>query len=408
MIFFILLLNYINPPVFINGVYVSGTVFLLSFILFFLPYIFKYNLFTTQVLKYYCSLLLFLVTISFLALDSFKDNFLSLGQLLLGIFLFIFTVRYFSKKMTVSSIYLLYVFFLLFLVTGCLLEIYFGLSTVSDSFRHYLFSDTNFLYSSDLRDIEKTGFIRAKLFTSEPSHVLKMYIALSLGVLPFLNTSLKLFFWFLSALIFQYLFNSLSILVVVVVVTLFHYFGKYSRLKNSYLYFFIIVMSLATMLVSFIDVSDDLGVDLFSVSSENIRVVYPLLTLSDVLMDNPILGVGIGDKEKIFEISQITPYITNELLIEKGVAIGNNAFLRLFMYLGILGGGGFIFMFRKLLKAVVFNSSKNLNFIIFSILVFLTQVGSIVSIQTWFYITLICVPYAVQNKAYLRLQKFLY
>ena len=167
-------------------------------------------------------------------------------------------------------------------------------------------------------------------------------------------------------------------------------------------------MSLATMLVSFIDVSDDLGVDLFSVSSENIRVVYPLLTLSDVLMDNPILGVGIGDKEKIFEISQITPYITNELLIEKGVAIGNNAFLRLFMYLGILGGGGFIFMFRKLLKAVVFNSSKNLNFIIFSILVFLTQVGSIVSIQTWFYITLICVPYAVQNKAYLRLQKFLY
>lgn len=400
IVFIILFLLYINPPIYINAVYVSGLAF---FLVLFPSFIVSYKLISVKISKYLFSLFVFLLLSIFIVSDPLLERIMSLGQLCLGIFSFTLAIRYFTKSKNSTDVLKLYLCFILFIIIGCFSEVYLGMDMVSDSVRFYLFSDTGFLYESDFRDVEKTGFIRPKLFTSEPSHVIKMYMALSIGIAHFINSKLRLLVWLMSAGILFYLFHSLSILAVAFVIVLYHFFKRYRFAVKSFPYLFLLVI--AVLVLIFNESYGTWGIDLFFATSENIRVFYPLMTLADVLKENPMFGVGVGDKGQLLELSRITPYIENQLLIDKKVSIGNNALLRHFMYFGAVGGVLFFWLFRGLLR-VLLCDRNNVHFIMFSIFVFLTQIGSIVSLQTWFYLAIICVPYAIlDNRQYIRVSK---
>ncbi len=68
---------------------------------------------------------------------------------------------------------------LLLLLIGSAAERWLGLAAVSDAVRAMLYAE-NLTYAADLRDRLLYGGVRAKLFTSEPSHVAKFYVLMLL------------------------------------------------------------------------------------------------------------------------------------------------------------------------------------------------------------------------------------
>ena len=64
-------------------------------------------------------------------------------------------------------------------------------------------------------------------------------------------------------------------------------------------------------------------------SSENIRMVFPYITMKDVLTGSPVWGVGISGKEVVESFTSL-PF-------DLSTNFGNNNFAAMFTYLGLVG-----------------------------------------------------------------------
>ena len=70
---------------------------------------------------------------------------------------------------------------LMFITVGVILETVFPpIRDLSETFRQIIF-DGRFIYDYDGRDLLQYGFVRPKLFTQEPSHISKAFVAFGVG-----------------------------------------------------------------------------------------------------------------------------------------------------------------------------------------------------------------------------------
>jgi hypothetical protein len=237
------------------------------------------------------------------------------------------------------------------LVVGTSLEVVGLLRGVSDAFRGVVYGGESgyFVYDSEERDAGITGFARPKFFTSEPS-------LLAIGFFAFVNSWLlldysnkNLILACLGTLLMLGLTGSPILalsLAVTLIVMLRHRSGFFVKLSLPVLLGFA-VLALAVLnpvvisdLVLRLD--DSLGgYSVLNPTSEQIRLVFPFITLVDVTKASPLFGVGISGKEVIDSFSSLP--------VAPDLALGTNALAAILTYLGILGSLLFIKVFRDYL-----------------------------------------------------------
>lgn len=224
------------------------------------------------------------------------------------------------------------------LLVGAALEVVGVLREASDSFREAAFGQIESgLYASDQRDQEITGFVRPKLFTTEPS-------LLAIGFLVFVNSWLVLTYdkkrlaaaglgtammlvmtgspvllLSLAASLTIALFKEPKFISVAAIGMLFCTAGLGFALLQPE-----ITSNVTTRVV---ESSENVGS--LRTTSENRRVVFPYVTLVDVLQRSPLFGVGVSGKELVERYASLP--------IDPRYALGNNVLAMFIIYTGLAG-----------------------------------------------------------------------
>ena len=228
----------------------------------------------------------------------------------------------------------------LMILAGTGLELAGPLQQISEAFRQAVFPAA-LLYEENLRDVLIYGQIRAKLFTSEPSHVAKSF-TLALLVWYAVSRStirIPLFYSALAAGVF--LIKSPGILIVLPAV----WICDIVRLRNSG---WLIAYALAGMLIAPIALLT--GFFLFEARIDHIlsgqdgsfliRLALPVQVWSEVWRDYPLFGLGFGAKESG------VPYALSagaamgldlDVLLTTTAPIGNNGLFIALVQMGALG-----------------------------------------------------------------------
>ena len=232
----------------------------------------------------------------------------------------------------------------LVLVGGAALEVA-GLLGISNDFRNSVYKVGGYAaYSADDRDLALGSFIRPKFFASEPSLLaLGYFVAVNCWLM--LRPSTRRFtivgaLTFLMAVIANspiiYLSGALSIAI-------------WTRSRSSggiaILYVLTGVVLLATAITPALPslegrfgalLSDETN---YSVTSENLRLKFPFISVVDTLKHYPLFGLGIGGKRTLEYISSIG--------LGWEYAFGNNNVATLLMYFGLLGTPLFILVLHR-------------------------------------------------------------
>lgn len=236
----------------------------------------------------------------------------------------------------------------LMLLVGASLEVVGLLRGVSDAFRETVYGGEGsyFVYNADERDAGITGFTRPKFFTSEPS-------LLAIGFFVFVNSwlvlshnrknlvmvcigTLLMIVMTGSLVLALSLFVTLSMLLyqeksVVAVGTTALLVGS-----ASLLLMFATPDLISSLLERVANIFES-GSVLYP-GSEQVRLIFPFITMIDVLLASPIFGVGISGKEVIERYSSLP--------LDPELALGTNVLAMLFIYLGVVGVFLFVGVFH--------------------------------------------------------------
>jgi hypothetical protein len=108
--------------------------------------------------------------------DWITEKFLSLIQCCMALAVTVMTVRLMRQvRFELLERALLVLWCLV--VVGCILEVTGLIREISDSFRVWAYEGVYTLYSDNNRDINMVGWSRPRLFSEEPSHVTRVFIA---------------------------------------------------------------------------------------------------------------------------------------------------------------------------------------------------------------------------------------
>jgi len=288
------------------------------------------------------------------------------------------------------------------LLVGSFLEVIGVLRGTSDAFRAAVdYRKAGFgIYGHAERDIGLVGFVRPNFFASEPS-------AVSKGFLVFINTWLLLSYSrknfilaCLGTLGMLFLSGSPILLVSLLISILIMVSMTNKTHEMGYLIFFIL---LAITLAFFLkpELTNKLvmrfnysfrAANTYAATSENVRMVFPYITLVDVLKASPLFGIGISGKKLV--------QFYSSLPVKPVHALGNNSFASLFIYMGMVGSFLFLKTFLKYLHKLKIYNLMLLMFILLG----LTQViGALEAPRLWGYVFLFI---AVLKKMHEKSRKF--
>lgn len=389
---FLSLALYVAAPLFFTKTfYVPGflTVFSIPFLIFInRNHIYQSDLSFIAKILFVLLLTAFLSPgIDFLAHKIFAGVLQTVVSIIAGIFLVKTMDRLKSKDVAKVFFWLS-----IFLLIGATLEVVGVLSNLSDAFRAVVFGqgvNGYGIYSANARDLILAGFVRPKFFTSEPS-------LLAIGFSIFSNAWLILspqkknyLLFFAGTAIMLYLSASpvffISILMSVCIII---YHGSYKR--NILLYgiigliFFVVVgaglfFTGGEVIARLGDRINDATLNAFTykVTSGNLRIVFPFITMIDVMRNSPFFGVGIAGKNVLSLYSSLPFYSTVDLL-------GNNNLATLFIYMGGIGATLFILTFYQYLRR--FLSRYELLLLLALVLGFMQMMGGFESPRFWGYV----------------------
>ena len=279
---------------------------------------------------------------------------LGLVQTMASVVMGLVLVKFFEKvsKKAVSRILLSII---LVIIVGAALEILGPLRIISDGFRDYVYFGSPYgVYSAEDRDIALAGFERPKFFASEPSLV-------ATGLFVFINSWLVLNpspRRIMAALFFNatslyltaspnMIYSALASLCIYWV-----YRGGISKVASSIFYllpvFAVIIWALPEeaperLMARFSDAF--FNVDTYAYTSENIRLVFPFITMFDILQQSPFFGIGISGHDLVETYSSL-PF-------DGLSAFGNNNIAAVFSYLGLVGGPLFFIILYKYVKSCI-------------------------------------------------------
>jgi hypothetical protein len=209
-------------------------------------------------------------------------------------------------------------------------------------------------YSNDVRDLSLLGFPRPKVFTSEPSLVAIAFYLFVTGWLALKPTPHRLTIAFTATGVMLAFVGSPVLLITLAVLSIvFMALGirRASAALPGLALLVALVLALPFVLPDVIALLRDrvqLAVDnarSYTISSENLRIIFPAIATVDVLSASPILGVGIDGKAVIDQFSSLP--IAD---FAGGTQFGNN-FAFFLSYLGLGGAAAFTWIMARWLRA---------------------------------------------------------
>jgi len=276
------------------------------------------------------------------------------------------------------------------IMIGAVLEVLEVIRGASDAFRAWAYSGTYTLYEADMRDYDLVGWSRPKLFSSEPSHVTKFFIAAINAWLLVRVTWGKAAVVACATVLMLVIMGSPMLLVSAAMTLAILVWNQRAKL-GARVATVTIVMLLGALVgayfaeETFSKVAARVAkVDPSSTSvegapsSEERRMLIPYLTLADTLLRWPLFGAGIGGKEVVVQHNRLPVSNPKE-------ALGNNAFADIGIYLGIVGGAWFIFL---LLMQARRSGVRRLWLLVALVVLFSQLVGGFDSFRYWGFIAL--------------------
>lgn len=239
---------------------------------------------------------------------------------------------------------------LIIIMVGVVLEFIGPLKLLSDSFRQWAYSSGGYgLYENDFRDLAMLGHIRPKFLASEPS-------VLAIGFMVSLNCWLLLrpiFNRYISVIIAEIISifiigSPIMLLSIFLTIILFmtiqnkkkQYIASSVTIAGSIIGS-ILVLFYNNMIINRLN-PDNFGVDVAGNSSENIRLILPLVAALNVNKQFPLFGVGISGKQSAIDIMNI-PLIEPNYLVSSNIAA-------LLIYFGVFGSVILVYCIIRYLK----------------------------------------------------------
>lgn len=282
------------------------------------------------------------------------------------------------------------------IVVGCLLENYTRFREVSDAFRFAVFRSG--VYESFDRDLMIFGMIRPKLFTSEPSYVALMFLFFSTVWLGLSQDRRKYVYY--GALIAMALFLIRSPIILLaapaalVVMFYLDYGGVRNFLRILGMRELVAVMLIALFVVAFLYVAFSVvmlkrGQRILAGKDQSFaaRIVAPPLIAYETVREYPVFGAGITGKEAIEEqmgdifialgfTAAVQKWTTEGTLVHKNA----NFFWLHWIYFGLLGGIGVLWLLYRLMKSL---GVTHFCFCFMTLLVISQTTGGYVGTRTW-------------------------
>lgn len=278
-----------------------------------------------------------------------KSRIVGFGQLLFSATLALLTAKTILAVGREAFHRLMFGIYLTLLI-GLLLERYFGLGAVSDAFRYFVYQGSYMVYDGDARDLNMAGFVRPKLFTSEPSLAALGICVAGFGALLTSSDTRRMTQCFLMSLCAWFLCGSPIAAVPAMIVPLTILSGRVGWPVKAFSVAFVV----GAVFSAFSSPGDlgrfDLeqlnvayaGSDKQNESSERLRITYPYVSAIDAIRVNPLLGLGVGGKRSLERYSSFTD--------QYDIAIGNNSFATIFVFWGAFGGIAILLIYLNFLR----------------------------------------------------------
>lgn len=277
------------------------------------------------------------------------------------------------------------------IVVGSILETFGIIRDASDSFRAWAYESTYGLYDADLRDVNMVGWTRPKLFSEEPSHLTKFFIAAINAWLLIRVTAAKAVVAAIATLVMVVIMGSPMLLVSAVITVAILVWNQRARMGARLMSLIVVLMigavvganlgdtafsNITTRITRIDDMSDE---SVERMSGDERRVILPYSMLVETWLGTPLFGVGIGGKEVLAQRSGTAR--SSSSMIK-----GNNALADIGIYLGIVGGTMFmVLLWRQARRSGVMRMGLlTVIFVLFSQLM-----GGIDTFRFWGFIALL-------------------
>ena len=321
--------------------------------------------------------------------EYLTEKLLSLVQCCLAIAVLVMTVRLMQELRHESLERALLVLSLL-IVVGSVLEVAGLIRDVSDSFRTWAYHGIYTIYDSDVRDVNMVGWLRPKLFSVEPSHVSKLFIAAINSWLLVRVTRTK-FIIVIAATALMFLIMGSPMFLVSIAITFAILLWNRRASFRSKVSMIVVSLTIGALFVAFFGQStvstlqsrvDRIGEttpgEQFEKSSENLRVVYPYVTLLDTWSRWPLFGVGFGGDDVVMEHSVIQG-------VDPKYAMGTNAAGELGIFLGLMGGTWFLWLLMRQVKQT---GAQRLGLLLAILAMFSQLMGGLATFRYWGFVAM--------------------
>ena len=381
--FLIFTFAFISAPLNLGGTVVPNFFALILIVLLVIKYYPSLEIFDKRYLAY--SLLFFLFSIHItLHSELYVEKYKGLIQIMLSLSIFAVAMSVGIKRGLISERNIGLAILILLILS--LVEIFVpGMHNLTDLVRHKIFHQH--VYTNYERDIILSGHLRPTLFSSEPSHVTKMFFVLmtSYGIL------IRNYFWpkmIFLLLVGMYIFASPTILLSLILVFILRYYHKiFNFRKFGFLYMLLggtLLIFLSFFLVQhlFTGLGERLSRTVAgSDGSFAMRIVFPYISVYDVFASKNYLGIGLSAKEYIEGISTL-----DGLDLDYTSMLGNNAFAHSLIYFGVMA----ILFYYLLLKYLAIKTGQAPFYFFILIFTFSNNIGGLETPRYWVFLSLMC------------------
>lgn len=240
---------------------------------------------------------------------------------------------------------------MIFIVVGVILETVFSpMRELSDAFRHAAFEGRFLYFDGDARDLRDYGFVRPKLFTQEPSHVAKAFVAFGAGWYV-LSSSRRRLMILLGCTILATLFLGSPIVLLVLPLAWF-----LDRIASGRAVSGIVAAAIPALGIIAIVLTRVFSTRIASILSGKDASFFersqgPYEVALRVIDQYPIFGVGIGAKEALLTQVQIV-YSSHATSWqhENYLTTLSNACANSLSYFGVAGALVFYFLLAQWAK----------------------------------------------------------
>jgi hypothetical protein len=333
--------------------------------------------------------------------EHIQEKFLSLIQFALAIAIAVSIVRLMQQLSTSLLERTLLILWCL-IVVGAILEVLGVIRATSDAFRAWAYKDLYGLYDADLRDLNMVGWLRPKLFSEEPSHVTKFFVASVNGWLLVRVTWRRALVVAGATVAMLVIMGSPMLLVSAAITLAIVGLNQRQRLSTRVVSVAAVVLiggcigayfaqSTFSSAVSRVETAADSSPETGETreTADERRMILPYVVLVDTLLRSPLFGAGVGGKETIADMRDVSASSST-------MVIGNNALAAVGIFLGVIGGGLFVYL---VLMHMRYTGVRQIALMGVILVLFSQLMGGIDTFRYWGFVSLFWGGLAVGNTA---------